>query len=110
MDSKTNSAAAPPTESKRESILRNEIVKNLAESLVQSWGLLELSNELDRKGYPNQLRREMSEEEAEQALLSLVENHPNLLNSDVPLNEVMKLDPNERGLWALEQVMSNLSN
>src|SRR5438270_8605895 len=111
MDSETRPQEAPETALNREDTMRREIVKNLAESLIQSGGLLELSNELDQKGYPNQLDPRQSEEEAEKALLQLVENHPNLLNSDVPLSQVMKEDdPNERGLWALETFMSNLSN
>src|SRR6266436_1246982 len=109
MDSETNSPGPTPSESKREDTLRREIVKNLAESLVQSRGLLALSNELERKGIPNQLHPEMSEEEASKVLLDLVENH-NLLNSETSLSEVMKLPPNERGAWALDQVEQNLSN
>jgi hypothetical protein len=110
MDSETNLPETTAAESKQESILRNEIVKNLAESLVQFDGLLQLSNELDRKGYPNQLKAEMSKEDAEKALLMLVENHPNLLNSDVPLKEITIEPPHEQGVWALETFMSNLSN
>jgi hypothetical protein len=112
MESETNSAAPTPTASKQEDAdaMRNEIVRNLAELLVRFDGLLELSNELDRKGYPNQLDPRQSEEEAERALLMLVENHPNLLNSDVPLRQVMKSDPHGRGEWALDTFMANLSN
>jgi hypothetical protein len=109
MDSETNSAAATKTASKQADTMLSEIVKNLAESLIQSGGLLELSNELDQRGVPNQLTPEMEPEAAARVLLQVVRSN-NLLRSDVPLKQVMKSPPNERGLWAHETLMSNLSN
>lgn len=109
MDSETDPQEGPETASKQDAAMRREIVRNLAECLLQSDGLRELSNELDRKGMFNSLHDGMSEEEASQALYDLVENF-NLLWSDVSLKQVMKSDPNERGAWALSTLYTNISN
>jgi hypothetical protein len=109
MDSETNSPDPTPSESKRDAILRKKIVRNLAESLVTCGGLLTLGNELERKGMPNRLQREMSVDEAEKALLEVIENH-NLLPDGLKFGEVMSQPPNERGTWALSQVETQISN
>jgi hypothetical protein len=104
-----NSADQTNNASKRDATLRSEIARRLAESLIQSEGLLSLSQELDRKAIPNELLPQMEEDDARKALLQLFEANPNLLPSD-SLGQAMSLPPDERGSWALEQLMSNLSN
>jgi hypothetical protein len=109
MASETKSPEPTPSESKQDATILSAIVKNLAESLIQSGGLLELGNELERKGMPNHLQSEMEEPEATKALLEVIQNH-NLLPPAAELRQHLHLPPNERGLWALEELNSAISN
>jgi len=110
MDSEKGAQESTASGSNRDDILRREIVKDLAECLIQSDGLRELSNELERKGMFNNLRDGMSEEEASEQLYDLVENFSLIWWHEFDLKEIMKLDPNERGIWAHGQVLANISN
>ena len=97
--------------SNRNDILRREIVKDLAELLIQFGGLQEVGNELEKNGMFNNLHNRMSEDEASQALFDLIENFSLFGSSaDYDLKQIMKLHAHERGVWAYEQVLANISN
>jgi hypothetical protein len=110
-DSAVNSAEATPTASRQGDTMLREIVKNFAECLINTGGLRELSNELERNGMFNNLHDRMSEEETSEALYDLVRGFSLFGSSaDYDLKQIMELDPHERGVWAYEQILSNISN
>jgi hypothetical protein len=90
-----------------------EIVKNLAECLIQCRALQELGGELEQKAMIyNHVHDDMEDEEAAKHLLELVGGF-SLLREDpdgVSFREVMKLESHERGEWAWSEILANISN
>src|SRR5947209_7575420 len=71
-------------DSEQDSAIRDVLLKDLAELLVNSDGttIRELSNELESSGVFNNLSPKMNEEEAQEHLKELVSMHPWLLHSE----------------------------
>lgn len=100
--------AQTPIESQPGGTMLKEIANALAESLVQSEGVLELSRLLDQKGVPNELRSGLEAPQLAPMLHDLIRD--NSLLSQEDLAQANLVNPSELGPWALEQLQASLSN